>query len=84
MRAVPLLLSFVIALAHRVCFLPLIGSVDNRGSDALEELAATPAARRRVVRYEGALHGLLCEPEARRHEIEREIATWVKEAALTP
>ena len=58
--------------------------MDNSGSDALEELAATPATRQRVVRYEGALHGLLCEPEARRREVEREIVTWVKEASVVP
>jgi len=50
--------------------------VDNAGAEELAKHAQTPEAQRSVVRYPGALHGLLCEPPQRRAAIEATIAEW--------
>jgi len=50
--------------------------VDNCGADELASNAKTPQEERCVRRFEGALHGLLCEPQPRRGEIEAAIAEW--------
>ena len=50
--------------------------VDNAGSEELATRARTPEGARTVLRYPGALHGLLCEAPDRRAKIEAAIAEW--------
>ena len=66
----------------RVPFLCLIAEeeyvVNNAGAHALAQRAATPVSQRSLIGYP-ALHGLLCEPEPLRSQIERTIVEWVGE-----
>jgi len=54
---------------------------DVTGGEELVARASTQDADKRLHKYEGALHGLLCEPLPLRAEIERDILTWVQERA---
>eukprot|EP00931_Biecheleriopsis_adriatica_P107511 TRINITY_DN81850_c0_g1_i1.p1 TRINITY_DN81850_c0_g1~~TRINITY_DN81850_c0_g1_i1.p1 ORF type:complete len:308 (-),score=30.08 TRINITY_DN81850_c0_g1_i1:167-1039(-) len=52
---------------------------DVSGADDLMQRSSTSAADKELKKYEGGLHGLLCEPLPLRSEIENDILAWVQQ-----
>lgn len=55
--------------------------VDIAGAEELMLRSSTPEEKKDFKKYEGALHGLLCEPLPLRAEIEGDILAWLKKRA---
>lgn len=56
----------------------VLGPLNREAQERLVRAAATPSARRAVKRYD-TLHGILCEPPAKRAEIVDDIVAWLLE-----
>lgn len=56
---------------------------DISGAEALMQMSSTPADDKELKKYEGALHGLLCEPLPLRGQIEADIVAWVNKRRAT-
>eukprot|EP00933_Yihiella_yeosuensis_P014685 TRINITY_DN13063_c0_g8_i2.p1 TRINITY_DN13063_c0_g8~~TRINITY_DN13063_c0_g8_i2.p1 ORF type:complete len:289 (+),score=34.93 TRINITY_DN13063_c0_g8_i2:38-904(+) len=58
--------------------------VDTSGADELMERSSTSEHDKELKKYEGALHGLLCEPLPLRAEIEKDILAWIFKRLACP